>query len=112
MKDQRWYDNDDKLSRCIEGLRYVPSFERYRLVQGMMCLIKEYQDDLLDRFVLDFPLEPNRCQWYDSDPYLWLVINGVQYGTPQLQHQVTAYLAEELEEQATVYLRISIIRAS
>ena len=109
MKDQRCYKNNGKLSRCIEGLRHVPTFERYRLVQGMMCLIKEYQDDLLDRFVLDFPLEPNRCQWYDGDPYLWLVINGVQFGNPLLQHEVAAYLAAELEEQVTAYLALSII---
>ena len=95
----RWYDYDDRLSRYIEGLRYVPPFERLRLVQGMMCLIMEYQDDLLDRFVLDFPLEVDNGQWYDGDPYLWLVINGLQYGNPQLHNQVRAYLSEKMDAE-------------
>lgn len=98
MNERRWYDYNDNLSRCIEGLRSIPLFEQYRLVQGMMCLITEYQDDLLDRFVLNFPLEIENTQWYDHDPYLWLIINGLQYGNPQLHHQVAAYLSAKLKK--------------
>ena len=100
MNDSSGCDRNNQLNRCIDGLRHMPPFERYRLVQGMMCLIVYYEDDLLDRFVLDFPLEPDNGQWYDQDPYLWLVINGLQYGNPPLQRQVAAYLAEELGETA------------
>lgn len=103
----RWYDYDDRLSRYIEGLRYVPPFERLRLVQGMMCLIMEYQDDLLDRFVLDFPLEVDNGQWYDGDPYLWLVINGLQYGNPQLHNQVRAYLSEKMDAEGEKWHQLS-----
>lgn len=108
MIEQRLKTNDDTLSSYIDGLRHIPAFERYRLIQGMMCLIREYQDDLLDRFVLDFPLEPepNRSQWYDKDPYLWLVINGVQYANRTLQRQVAAYLEAELDEKTLSFLRL------
>ncbi len=106
--NNRWYDYDDRLSRYIEGLRFIPSFERFRLVQGMMWLITEYQDDLLDRFVLDFPMEINNGHWYDRDPYLWLVINGLQYGNPQLHHQVTAYLSEKLDDNGAIWRQIAM----
>ena len=102
MNENSGCQNNEQMNRCIEGLRHMPSFERHRLVQGMMCLIIYYEDDLLDRFVLDFPLEPDNGQWYDQDPYLWLVINGLQYGNPSLQRQIAAYLAEELGENGTV----------
>lgn len=108
MNDRRWYEYDDRLNRYIEGLRDIPHFERYRLVQGMMCLITEYQDDLLDRFVLDFPLEIDNGQWYDRDPDLWLVINGLQYGDQQLHHQIAAYLSAKMDKEDTAWQQLSL----
>jgi len=106
--NDRWYDYDDRLGHYLEGLRYIPSFKRLRLVQDMMWLITEYQEDLIDRFVLDFPLEVKNSQWYDGDPYLWLVINGLQYCNLQLHHQIAAYLSKKLADEGPIWLRLSM----
>jgi hypothetical protein len=42
---------------------------------------------------MDFPLDINRRRWYDKDPYLWLIMNGLKYASDELLASVTKYLS-------------------
>ncbi len=91
----RWYDRYERFGRCLDGLKECNPWDRNRLVQGIMTIIRDHAPTLLDRFVQDFPLDIRRQRWYDKDPYLWLVMNGLRYADADLRDRVTAYLEEE-----------------
>ncbi len=91
----RWYDKYPRFGSCLDRLKECAPHDRDRLVQGIMLLIREHAPTLLDRFVQDFPLDIRRQRWYDKDPYLWLVMNGLRYANADLRERVTAYLETE-----------------
>jgi len=91
----RWYDRYPELRRQLDGIKEMEEERRDYLIQGIMRLIKEHHPSLLEEFVIHFPLEINRRRWYDRDPYLWLVINGLQYASADLLTKVTAFLEQE-----------------
>ena len=94
-KRSRWYDRHKRLTECLEMLRLIPGKYRNMIISRVMVLIKEDQPDLLDKFVLDFPLDIQRRRWYDKDPYLWLIFNGLRYAEKPLITRVTRYLSKE-----------------
>lgn len=91
----RWYDKYEKLGDQIDRLKFTKRSHRDQLVQGVMKIIKKDTPSLLDRFVMDFPLDILRRRWYDKDPYLWLIINGLKYADKDLLDKVTEFLEEE-----------------
>ncbi|MFW8601080.1 hypothetical protein ACOHYD_06320 [Desulfobacterota bacterium M19] len=93
----RWYDKYEKLGRHIDAMKDMDSNRRDALLQGIMAIIRRHSPDLLEKFILEFPLDNSRQRWYDSDPYLWLTINGLQHGRPDLLETVALYMAEEEE---------------
>ena len=96
MQSHCWYEEYPKLAHCLEGLQFVPSHERDRLAHAIMQMLRAQGSDLLDQFVLEFPMDSDQHLWYDQDPYLWLVINGLQYAGGNLHDKVTHYLEKEL----------------
>jgi len=94
----RWYDKYENLGEYIEGMKTMSTSRRDQLIQGIMDIIKKHHPTLLDQFVMDFPLDLSRKRWYDSDPYLWLTINGLQYATPDVLETVTLYMESEQQE--------------
>ncbi len=95
---QRWYEKHTILNRHIELMRDLDEERRDQILVGLMKLIKERSPTLLDDFVDDFPMEIHRKRWYDQDPYLWLIINGLQYGSDELISEVESYLVAEIGE--------------
>ena len=91
----RWYDKYEKLGRFIDGMKEMGAKQRDQMVRGIMEIIRAHSPNLLEKFVLDFPLDLNRQRWYDRDPYLWLTINGLQHAEIDLLHTVANYLEEE-----------------
>lgn len=91
----RWYDKYEKLGIFIDGMKDMASSQRDQLVRGIMKIMRKRSPNLLENFVLDFPLELSRQRWYDRDPYLWLTINGLQHAEIDLLETVTNYLEEE-----------------
>ena len=91
----RWYDKYEKLGKFIDGMKDMAVSPRDHLVRGIMKIMRKRSPDLLENFVLDFPLELSRQRWYDQDPYLWLTINGLQYAEIDLLETVANYLEEE-----------------
>lgn len=69
---------------------------RDKLCTGIISLIKKYQASIMDDDVMAFPLEfPNR-RWYDKDPYLWLIFNGLSQANNRLIKTVTDYLEKNV----------------
>ncbi len=99
-KGNRWYDKYEKLGRHIDAMKEMDPGRRDTLIQGIMTIMRRHCPDLLERFVLDFPLDISRKRWYDSDPYLWLTINGLQHAPSDILATVTLYLDEEQGAEA------------
>ncbi|MBU0480695.1 MAG: hypothetical protein KKG47_06320 [Proteobacteria bacterium] len=96
----RWYDAHEKLGKNIDKLKYTEKNLRDFLLSKVMRMIKQHDPHLLDKFVDRFPLDIKRRRWYDQDPYLWLIINGLEYGRQELLDEVGNLLEEEQARQA------------
>jgi hypothetical protein len=94
---KRWYDKHPKLARQIEAFKTMQPHLRDKLIADVMGLVKANNPGLLEDFILDFPLDLFRRRWYDKDPYLWLLVNGLKYADPPLLKKVMMYLNEHTE---------------
>ena len=56
----RWYDKYEKLGRFIDNMKDMAGSRRDKLVKGIMRIIRKHSPDLLEKFVMDFPLELSR----------------------------------------------------
>lgn len=93
----RWYDKDRKLSCLLDSFKIMKEESRDKLCTGIIDLIKKFQASIVDDSVMEFPLEfPNR-RWYDKDPYLWLIFNGLSRANNVLIRKVTDYLEKNVE---------------
>ena len=90
----RWYDKNGKLSKHLDSLKEMPGVKRDKIIIEIMVLIKENNPTLLDDFVGEFPLSLNRRRWYDKDPYLWLLFNGLKYANEDLIQKVISFFDE------------------
>jgi hypothetical protein len=90
----RWYDAHKKLAEALEQLKELPRNHRDRIVNHVIALINDNAPILLEKYLLDFPLERERRRWYDKDPYLWLMVNGLQYASPDLLRKTTKYMVQ------------------
>jgi hypothetical protein len=96
----RWYDAYNRLSLLFEGLKDVCADRRNTLISGMMSIIEESSPDLLDKFVEEFPLDDNRRRWYDNNPNLWLIVNGLKFAEKDLLDSVVDFLTENMAHKA------------
>lgn len=91
----RWYDVHKKLCKNIDKLKFTEKSLRDFMLSKVMKMIRLHDPHLLDKFVARFPLDIQRRRWYDRDPYLWLIINGLEYGNKKLLDEVADLLDEE-----------------
>lgn len=96
MKNSRWYDKHKKLAPLLESFKEMPEKRKTTLVGGVMDIVKKSDTKLVEKNVLEFPLESNRRRWYDKDPYLWLLFNGLQYAEVNLLGEITKYLMKNI----------------
>ena len=61
----------------------------------MKDIIIDYDYELLNRYVIEFPMTYNR-RWYDKDPFSWLIINGLKYANKELLNKIITYLKKVL----------------
>ncbi len=92
----RWYDKHERLAGYLEQFKGMNAKERDKLVRHIMKIIKKHDGGLFENFVFDFPLDLERRRWYDNDPYLWLIFNGLSYGDEVLLEKVADYLSTQL----------------
>jgi hypothetical protein len=87
----RWYDANKKLRYYLESLQNVDRPMREKVVKDLMELVKEYDGQLLDRFAEEYPLEIRKQRWYDQNPYLWILFNGLRYASDEVIEMVIEY---------------------
>lgn len=95
-KNNRWYDQHPDFSNNLEKLKDLPKEKRDLILYRIKKLINKNNPDLIDEHVMDFPMDQKR-RWYDEDPYLWLVINSLQYANESLLKKVTQLLKKNLD---------------
>lgn len=93
----RWYDNHPRFRECIEKIKDFEKEERNMMVQGIITFINQsHYAELIGEKAIDFPLDSDRRRWYDKSPYLWLVMNGLQYADEKFINRVAEYLEERI----------------
>jgi hypothetical protein len=93
--ENRLYDKYLELREYIEKLKNVDKSERDAIVLEMKDMIMDYDDNLIAKNVLDYPL-PFRRRWYDRDPFYWMVINALKYADDNLLTVILDYLKKHL----------------
>jgi hypothetical protein len=93
---KRWYDANRKLKFYLESLQHLDRGMKEKIVKDLMALVKEYDGALLDRFAEEYPLEIRKQRWYDQNPYLWILINGLQYASDDVIELVIEYFERVL----------------
>jgi hypothetical protein len=83
-KSHRWYDRMPALAGALDSLRTSKAASRDKCIREILALVKDKSPGLLDRFVMQFPLNLFRRRWYDTDPYIWLVFNGLRFADDDL----------------------------
>jgi hypothetical protein len=93
---KRWYDKHRKLGKLLDNFKGMRKYKRDKLATGIIGIIKEHDGMLIDDKVMEFPLDLPQRRWYDKDPYLWLIFNGLSQADKKLLKNVTAYLEKQI----------------
>ncbi|MGD9201825.1 MAG: hypothetical protein PVI26_09695 [Chitinispirillia bacterium] len=93
----RWYDKDKTLRALLDSLKPMKKKQRDEICTAIIELIKENQSELIDEMVMEFPLELHQRRWYDKDPYLWLIFNGLSKASDELLEKVKKYLKKKVK---------------
>ena len=91
----RWYDSYPDLSIRIEKIKNLNKNEKNKIILAMKDIIIDYDYELLNRYVIEFPMTYNR-RWYDKDPFSWLTINGLKHANKELLNKIITYLKKVL----------------
>ncbi len=91
----RWYDKYPDLSDRMEKVKDLKKRERDIIILDINDRIMDYDNELINRHVLEFPMTYRR-RWYDKDPYSWLIINALKYANKELITDVILYLKGKL----------------
>jgi len=100
MQKRRWYDENSELARFFELIQGMQNQDRVTVVQGILTIINKANPTLIENFIAEYRLDLYHHRWYDSDPYLWLIYNGLALGGSSLTTRVIGYLKENLFSEA------------
>jgi hypothetical protein len=90
---KRWYDAYQPFAEQLERLKTATVKNRDRIVAAVLEIICTDAPELLENYLMDFPLDQKKRRWYDQDPYLWLMVNGLEHAGLKLLKKVVAYMA-------------------
>jgi hypothetical protein len=93
----RWYDKELNLGKNIDRLKHASNNRRDTMLRGILRIINQYNPSLLDDNVMNFPLDIEKRRWYDSDPDLWLIVNGLKYANQEIKDNVANYMEQEYQ---------------
>lgn len=102
---KRWYDVHH-IGKFLDLFRDMPKRERDPIVSGILSILKNDGNHLIDSFVMDFPLEESRRRWYDNDPGLWMIFNGLEKADKAILDEVAVYIEESMK---TKFQKSSVI---
>lgn len=94
----RWYDKHKNLARHLEKFKGMETRRRNRIVRDVLKIVREMNPGILEEFLLDFPLDVIRRRWYDEDPYLWLLFNGLEHADQPLLERITNHLRTTMKK--------------
>lgn len=89
---KRWYDTYEPFAIQLERLKTAPAGKRDRMVADVLEIICTDAPELLENYLMDFPLDQKKRRWYDLDPYLWLMVNGLEHAGLELLKKVTVFM--------------------
>jgi hypothetical protein len=93
---KRWYDSHP-IGKYLDHFKGMQKKQRDPYILGIMKIAKKYGSSFIDDSVMDFPLELIRRRWYDMDPNLWIVFNGLERADVKLLDEISVYLEENLK---------------
>jgi len=88
----RWYDKHDGLAEALEVLKVAERKRREDMLEKMKEIITKKDPQFIDKCCEKFPLNPFKRRWYDSDPYLWLIINSLRYTDDETRDEIVALI--------------------
>ncbi len=92
----RWYDKNKRLARQLDALMKVHPKDEFRAIKGLLDLVRKWEPDILNRFVIPVDIDKWYRRWYDKDPAYWLAINGLRHASDGLLDRVADFLEKEL----------------
>ncbi|MCX7726277.1 MAG: hypothetical protein N2053_05460 [Chitinispirillaceae bacterium] len=98
MKKQRWYDKHEKLANHLEKLKIMPPKQRNELLKDLITFGRLLDPDLFEKHLLEYPLDLKKRRWYDDDPYLWVVVNGLKFASDEILKKVVAFFDKQTEK--------------
>lgn len=98
MKRQRWYDKHERLANHLEKLKTMPEKQRNELLKDLIAFGRLLDPDLFEKHLLEYPLDLKKRRWYDDDPYLWVVVNGLKFASDEILKKVVAFFDKQAED--------------
>ena len=98
-KYKRWYDTNTNLAKLLNGLMKIHPKNEYRVIKGLVDLIKSEDPEILNNFVIPSDIEEWSRRWYDKEPIYWIAMNGLKNADKKLLKKVERYLEKELFPQ-------------
>ena len=102
MNKNRWYDKHEDLADHLEALKILPQQQLSELLKDLIAFAELLHPSLFDEHLLEYPLDPKKRRWYDEDPYLWLVVNGLRYAEDSLIKKVVAFFDKQITARRRV----------
>ena len=92
----RWYDEDEALRACLDGLKRLDPRTRVLAVRAAVDSMNEVEPGFIDAHVEAFPLHFAGRRWYDDDgPETWLLFHGLEQASEEMRRAVTCALFAE-----------------
>ena len=92
----RWYDQNRKLKYYLDCLQEVEQPLCEKIIKDIMTIVRKHDGALLDRFSEEYPLEIRKQRWYDQNPYLWIIYNGMSYASEEVIEHIIDYFESVL----------------
>lgn len=92
---KRWYDSH-RIGTYLDSFKTMHKKDRDPIINHILQLIKNDGDQLVDKNVLEFPIDETRRRWYDKDPGLWMVFHGLERAEKELLDKVADSLEQKL----------------
>ncbi|MBN1306391.1 MAG: hypothetical protein JXA18_00640 [Chitinispirillaceae bacterium] len=96
MKKNRWYDKHEGLANHLEALKILPKRQLNELLKDLIAFARLLHPTLFEDHLFEYPLDLKRRRWYDDDPYLWLVVNGLRFTDDEIIRKVVAFFDKQI----------------
>ncbi len=95
MKKNRWYDKHEALANHLESLKTMPKRRLNEMLKDLIALARLLHPTLFEEHLLEYPLDMKKRRWYDDDPYLWILVNGLRFAEDEVIRKVVAFFDKQ-----------------